>query len=225
MTKAPRVEVRPLTDALPDPHNANKHTQRGAGMLERSMRKRGFFRPIAAAGKGVDSPIIMAGNLTQETAINAGMGGEAIFIYTDGTRPIVHVREDLAPDSKEAAQLSVEDNRIAEVSLTWDIDELGALDGDVLQDLWTPIELAIMGGAVAEGVDYQDAWKGMPEFDQDDKQGIILRVHFATENDRKTFFEKIGVDFTDKTNSIWYPERPQELRNQLGTGLKYTNEP
>ena len=211
MTKAPRVEVRPLTDALPDPHNANKHTQRGAGMLERSMRKRGSFRPIAAAGKGVDSPIIMAGNLTQETAINAGMGGEAIFIYTDGTRPIVHVREDLAPDSKEAAQLSVEDNRIAEVSLTWDIDELGALDGDVLQDLWTPIELAIMGGAVAEGVDYQDVMKGMPEFEQGDINTYkTIKVHFNTKEDYESFAALIGQDLTDKTISIYYPKLVRE---------------
>ena len=208
MTKAPRVEVRPLTDALPDPHNANKHTQRGAGMLERSMRKRGSFRPIAAAGKGVDSPIIMAGNLTQETAINAGMGGEAIFIYTDGTRPIVHVREDLAPDSKEAAQLSVEDNRIAEVSLTWDIDELGALDGDVLQDLWTPIELAIMGGAVAEGVDYQDVMKGMPEFEHEDLTAYkSLIVHFKAQEDVDAFSELVEQRLTEKTKAIWYPEQ------------------
>ena len=157
MTKAPRVEVRPLTDALPDPHNANKHTQRGAGMLERSMRKRGFFRPIAAAGKGVDSPIIMAGNLTQETAINAGMGGEAIFIYTDGTRPIVHVREDLDPDSKEAAQLAVEDNRIAEVSLDWNVEALGALDGDVLQELWTPGELDALNFTPPDFKEYDES--------------------------------------------------------------------
>lgn len=123
---APRVEIHPLTDADPDAENANKHTQRGAKYLENSMRQRGFFRPIAAAGKGTGKPKIKAGNLTQETAVNIGMDKEAIFIYTDGKRPIVHVRTDLDPDSPEAAMLALEDNRTAEVSLDWDHDVLAA---------------------------------------------------------------------------------------------------
>ena len=129
MAKAnpPKVEVRPLTDALPDDANMNKHTQRGVKYLENSMRRRGFFRPIAAAGKGVENPVVKAGNLTQETAVNIGLDQEAIFVYTDGTRPIVHVRTDIAPDSAEAAALALEDNRIAEESLNWDIDVLAAL--------------------------------------------------------------------------------------------------
>jgi hypothetical protein len=125
--KAPRVEVRPLTDALPDNANVNKHTARGSKLLENSMRRRGFFRPIAAAGKGVEHPVIKAGNLTQETAVNIGLDQEAIFVYTDGTRPIVHVRTDIAPDSVEAAALAIEDNRVAEESLDWDLDLLATL--------------------------------------------------------------------------------------------------
>lgn len=94
----PRIEIHPLTDVQPDDTNANKHTAKGARFLENSMRKRGFFRPIAVAGKG-GKAVIKAGNLTQETAVNVGMD-EAIYVYTDGTRPIIHVRTDLDPDSR-----------------------------------------------------------------------------------------------------------------------------
>jgi len=123
----PRIEIRPLTDALPDEANLNKHTQKGSKLLENSMRKRGFNRPIAAAGKGVDNPVITAGNLTQETAVNIGMDKEAIFVYTDGSRPIVHVRTDIAPGTAEAVALGLEDNRIAQDSLDWDTDLLAQM--------------------------------------------------------------------------------------------------
>lgn len=120
----PKIEIRPLTDALPDENNVNKHSAKGGKLLENSMRKRGFFRPMAAAGKGTDNPVIKAGNFTQETAVNIGMDKEAIFLYTDGTRPIVHIRTDLAPDSPDAAALAIEDNEINKQSYNPDIDIL-----------------------------------------------------------------------------------------------------
>lgn len=139
-----RIEQGKLSDVLPDAQNANKHTARGQGTLERSLRKRGFFRPTAAFGKGVDKPVMGAGNLTQETAIACGMD-DAIFVYTDGTKPIVHVRTDIAPGSKEAVQLALEDNRTAELSLSWDVEVLAGLDAATLDGLWTADELSDLG--------------------------------------------------------------------------------
>lgn len=132
------MEIRPLTDALPDDANLNKHTQRGMKLLENSMRRRGFNRPIAAAGKGAENPVITAGNLTQETAVNIGLDKEAIFVYTDGTRPIVHVRTDVAPGSAEAIALGLEDNEIGKQSYSPDIDlvaQLAAGDSAILSAL------------------------------------------------------------------------------------------
>lgn len=143
-----RIEQGKLTDVLPDSQNANKHSARGAATLEKSLRKRGFFRPTAAFGKGVDKPVMGAGNLTQETAVSIGMD-DAIFIYTDGSKPIVHVRTDIAPGSKEAQQLALEDNRVAELSLSWDVEVIAGFPADVLGDLWTPAELSDLGQAWA----------------------------------------------------------------------------
>jgi hypothetical protein len=141
MKQKPRVEIKKLTDALPDPENANEHTQRGQAALEKSISKRGVFRPIAAAGKGVDKPVIKAGNLTQEVMLSLGMD-EAIFVYSDGKTPIVHVREDLDPDSDEAALLAIEDNRIGEMSLNWKPEVIEAMGDRVdLSGLFTGDEI------------------------------------------------------------------------------------
>lgn len=139
-----RVEVHKLTDADPDPENANLHTARGQQIVEESLRKRGAFRSLAAFGKGVARPVIGAGNLTQETAIGIGMD-EAIFVYSDGSKPIVHVRTDIAPGSKEARKLALEDNRAAEVSLNWDVGVVAGFDADVIAGLWSPAELSTLG--------------------------------------------------------------------------------
>src|SRR5262245_42844098 len=109
MAQAPNVRIAKLSDLRPDSRNANRPTARGRSIVETSLQQRGFFRPMAAAGKGVTQPVMLAGNLTQETAIGIGMD-EAILIETDGTRPIVHVRIDIAPGSKDARLLGYEDN-------------------------------------------------------------------------------------------------------------------
>lgn len=137
------VVVRKITDAVPDPDNANLHTERGSGMLAKSIRERGIFRPIAAAGGGEGGPVIMAGSATQQTLVDAGFE-DAIFVYTDGDIPIVHVRRDLDPNSVEAKRLAIEDNRIAEVDLSWKdiiLANLASNAPEVIGGLFSPKEL------------------------------------------------------------------------------------
>jgi site-specific DNA-methyltransferase (adenine-specific)/site-specific DNA-methyltransferase (cytosine-N4-specific) len=144
-----RIERGKLSDVTPDPQNANRHKARGAGVVEKSLRRGKFFRPTAAFGKGVEHPVMGAGNLTQETLISIGVD-DALFVYTDGSLPIVHVRTDVAPGSKEAQRLALEDNRSAELSLDWSIPVLTSFDADVLGDLWNPEELSALGDAWAQ---------------------------------------------------------------------------
>ena len=87
----PKIEVLLIGQAAtPDPLNTNKHTQRGAGFLENELRKRGAFRSIASAGKGVETPVVYAGNLTLEKAIDAGYT-EIINVHTNGRQLIISV--------------------------------------------------------------------------------------------------------------------------------------
>ena len=137
----PTLRIAKLSEIEQDPNNANRHTERGRNMVERSLRERGFFRPMAAAGKGVKQPVMLAGNLTQETAAAIGMD-EAIIVETDGSRPIVHVRTDLEPGSTQAILLGLEDNRSAEVSLNLDPAILQGFSTKVdLKPLWNDEEL------------------------------------------------------------------------------------
>lgn len=39
-----KVEVKKIEDLIPDPNNANKHTQRGHALVENSIRRRGVGR-------------------------------------------------------------------------------------------------------------------------------------------------------------------------------------
>lgn len=126
----PKIQVLPIEKgATLDPQNINKHTQRGGGLLENSLRKRGAFRSIASAGKGVDVPVVMAGNFTLEKAIDAGYT-EIVNVHVTGNQIVNVVRDDLAPNSAEAIALGLEDNEIGKISYNPDIDILAAVMAD-----------------------------------------------------------------------------------------------
>jgi len=126
----PKVEVLPIEEgATTDPLNVNKHTQRGGGLLENSLRKRGAFRSIASAGKGVEIPVVMAGNFTLEKAVSAGFT-EVVNVHVTGNQIVNVVRDDLAPNSPEAIALGLEDNEVGRISYNPDLDILAAVMAD-----------------------------------------------------------------------------------------------
>lgn len=132
-----KVETKSIDDILPDPNNANKHTQRGHQIVENSIRRRGVGRGILAAGKNTDKPVIMAGNLTAEKARDAGID-EVVIVHTTGNQLVVTVRDDLDPTSPEAIALGIEDNESAKQSYSPDLDVVAALaagDNAVLASL------------------------------------------------------------------------------------------
>jgi len=130
VSNVPRVEVLPIAlAATTDPHNVNKHTQRGSGLLSNSLRKRGAFRSIASAGKGVKTPVVMAGNLTLETAADVGFT-EVVNVHVTGNQLVNVVRDDLEPNSAAAIALGLEDNEIGKQSYNPDIDILAAVMAD-----------------------------------------------------------------------------------------------
>lgn len=124
-----KVEVLPIEQgATPDPNNVNKHTQRGRGLHENSMRKRGAGRSIFSAGKGVDTPVVMGGNQTLEIAASLGM--DVINVHTTGNQIVNVVRDDIEPGSPEFYALAIEDNEVAKQSYNPDIDILAAVMAD-----------------------------------------------------------------------------------------------
>jgi hypothetical protein len=148
-------------------------------MVERSMSERGFARPGFAAKDGT----VLGGNLSVvEVASSLGMD-EVIIVESDGTRPIVHMRTDLEPDSDAARMLAIEDNRTAEVSLDWDASELLAAANELdLSKLFTGDELAKitagagMGVGESAGVDEIPAqWMVLIECKSEAEQNELLQ--------------------------------------------------
>ena len=139
MTNTKRAK---LSDLTPDLHNANKGTQRGLKALDTSLRQYGAGRSILLDKHNR----IIAGNKTVERSADIGLN-DVIIVETDGTQLVAVKRTDLdlETDGGKARALAIFDNRVGELDLDWNIDALGALDGDVLQDLWTEQELEKLG--------------------------------------------------------------------------------
>lgn len=133
-------EIKTLEDLVPDPANANRHSQRGMGMMQTSIEECGFGDSLTVDKNGN----VISGNGRLETLADLQMS-DAIVVQSDGTRPIVHQRLDLdlTKDAK-AKRLAILQNRVGETNLTWDALNLAALaeQGVGLDDLWSEDQLS-----------------------------------------------------------------------------------
>jgi len=121
-------------------HNANRHTARGITALERSLED-GWIGAITTAADGET----FDGSARLEVVERKGLA-EPLIVHTDGTRPVVVVRDDIASAADPKAQrLSLAANRVAELDLSWDVEIIGGFDAATLADLWTPAEISTLG--------------------------------------------------------------------------------
>lgn len=112
-----RRQIRPLV------RNPNKHTPRGLRELERSVREDGWVAPITVAADGES----LDGAARLEVAADVMSGIEPIVVEHDGKRPVVMVRTDIPnAETPEARRIAYRANRVAELDLDWDVEQLGA---------------------------------------------------------------------------------------------------
>jgi hypothetical protein len=132
-----------VADFKPASKNANQHTARGIGALEKSIQKDGWIGAMTTAADGE----MIAGSARIETAAQVfGTDAEPIVIESDGSRPIVVIRTDIPKaDDPRAVRLALADNRVAELSLTWNVEVLAGLDAADLDGMWTADELSDLG--------------------------------------------------------------------------------
>lgn len=116
---APVPQQLHLSDLIPDDHNMNKGTQRGRGLLEKSLTRLGAGRSVLLDKNNR----LIAGNKAAEVAGSIGIE-DVIVIETDGTKLVAVKRTDLDLDSKQGREMALADNRISEVSYDLDLDEL-----------------------------------------------------------------------------------------------------
>ena len=132
-----------VKDFRPASRNANKHTARGMGALQRSIQSDGWIGAMTTAADGE----MIAGSARIETVAQVfGTDAEPIVVETDGTRPVLVVRTDIPnADDIRAQRLALADNRVHEIDMSWDVEVLAGFDADVIGELWTPEELSDLG--------------------------------------------------------------------------------
>lgn len=126
------VQRRKLTDLKPDSHNANQGTERGMAMLDDSLRQDGLGRGIL-----LDKDLnIVGGNKTVETAIADGFE-DVIIVPTDGKTLVATQRIDVEIDTPHGRRMAYRDNRVQELDLNWDAEQL-------LTDLHNGLDIGIL---------------------------------------------------------------------------------
>lgn len=138
MTKA--KVIRRVRDLLPDDRNANKGTERGAALLEKSLQQFGAGRSVLVDRDGR----VIAGNKTLEGAAALGID-DVVVVQTDGKKLVVVQRLDLdLQKDRRARELAIADNRTNQINLDWDAAVLRDLgkEGINLSQFWGDAALA-----------------------------------------------------------------------------------
>ncbi len=116
----------------PQRRNANRHTQRGMGLLEASIERDGWIGAITVAADGET----FDGSARVEVTANMAMLDDAIVIDIDGTKPVVLRRMDIATaDDPRAKRLGIAANRVGQLNLEWEPGVLAELAADQDVDL------------------------------------------------------------------------------------------
>jgi DNA modification methylase len=152
-------------DIIPQRTNANRHTERGMRLLEKSIAEDGWIGAVTVAANGET----FDGSARVETTAANGMLEDAIVVQTDGSRPVVVVRSDIpTADDPRAKRLGVGANQIAAENLSWDSSVLASLVTEIdLTALFQPDELA----AIFADVETPEEGAGGDEFDPTPEDG------------------------------------------------------
>lgn len=143
-----KITEASIRSLVADPRNVNKGTVRGREALRQSLERFGAGRSILVAKDGT----ILAGNKTWESALAAGIE-EIIEVETDGKQLVAVRRIDLDPDSDEAREYALADNRVGELDLEYDPVAIQAMLNDGLELDW-----------LFERVELDDLLSRVPEF-------------------------------------------------------------
>ncbi len=117
-----KVKETKISELIPDDLNANKHSEYGMHLLEKSISQNGLGRSILIDKNNK----IIGGNGVTETASNLNLE-DVIIVETDGTQLVAVKRTDVDIDSKAGRELAIADNSVAHVNLQWDEEALTSI--------------------------------------------------------------------------------------------------
>ncbi len=190
-----KVTEAKITDLHFDNKNANKHTQKGLRLVEKSLSKLGAGRSILIDKNNN----IIAGNGVIETAGQIGLENIRI-VETDGKEIVAVKRTDIDINSKKGRELAIIDNHSAKESID--------LDFDVINDLVSEYDISLVEweffdnkGILAESFNYEKDKidRGLPYpitiviTEDDYEKWCEMKSKLNVSNDRDAFFKIIGL--------------------------------
>ena len=186
---------------IPYARNSRTHSDAQVTKIAASIKEFGFLNPVIIDGQSG----IIAGH------------GRVLAAKKLGLLELPAIEASHLTDAQRRAYI-IADNRLA-LDAGWD-DELLRVEFEDLAEAgfnleltgFTESDLVSIYLNKEEGKNDADAeWTDMPEFDQPDAQSFRhVLVHFDTQDDAREFFSIIGQSSTDKTKSIWYPEKERK---------------
>jgi len=123
-----------MTQIQPDQHNANQGTKRGRELLRQSLKELGAGRSILLDKDGN----IIAGNKTFEGAQEVGLKVRVVKAERGELVAVQREDLDLNDPTGEARRLAYLDNRVSELDLAWDPEQLA-------EDLQAGMDLDALG--------------------------------------------------------------------------------
>ena len=131
-----------------DKRNTNKHTEKGLGLLDKSLKTVGIIESYTVSNDGV----VISGNARHE-AISENFTKPPIVIETDGTEPIIIKRTDIESYTKKFHEASILANTTAHHNYNLDTTEIEviAMEFDLeIEELGVEIEELVMDGVEPE---------------------------------------------------------------------------
>lgn len=114
-----KLKKTTIADLVPDNLNANKGTEYGQHLIEKSLRELGAGRSILLDKNNR----IIAGNKTVENAANIGLE-DVLIIETDGKQIVAVKRIDIDIDTEQGRKMAIADNSTSKANLAWDNDAI-----------------------------------------------------------------------------------------------------
>jgi DNA modification methylase len=114
-----KLKKTTIADLVPDNLNANKGTEYGQHLIEKSLRELGAGRSILLDKNNR----IIAGNKTVENAASIGLE-DVLIVETDGKQIVAVKRIDIDLDTEQGRKMAIADNSTSKANLAWDNDAI-----------------------------------------------------------------------------------------------------
>lgn len=204
------IEFLDIDSLTPYINNARTHSNEQIENIANSITEFGFTNPVLIDSDGG----IIAGH------------GRVMACEMLGINEIPCIRlNNLTPIQKAAYVIA--DNKI-QMNAGWDYS---LLKSELLLLTESEIDINLMGFSANEissimmereegENDEEDEWQGMPDFIDNELPERKVVVSFKNTDDFMEFFSIIGQSCTNKTKSIWFPEKEQKNTKDYVIGKK-----